>query len=162
MTDTAEGLAAKAVLSFRRQLGQERRPGEWYLIDQARINQFAAVIHDQNFIHVDPTACAERSPYKTTVAHGFLTLSLLSHLVRQIPDPSPFDGVKLSINYGFNRVRFVNVVKVDSRIRARWRPIDVELKSPSVIHVTHEVTVDIEHEEKPACVADWIIRLVYT
>ena len=148
---------------FRQQLGEALPPSDWIAVDQTRIDQFADATDDRNFIHVDPEASAQGSPYGVTIAHGFLTLSLLSHLTTLIPaaDPDPFAGALVRINYGLNRVRFVCAVKVDSRIRARWKPVDVVLKDDSAVHVTYDVTIDIEHEKRPACVAEWILRLVY-
>ena len=127
-----------------------------------RINQFADVTEDHQFIHVDPKLAAELSPWGTTIAHGFLTLSLLTKLSESIPrDLSDFDGVVMGVNYGFDKVRFVSPVKVGSRIRATSTSKAVELKDPNNIQLTRTMTVEIEGESKPAVVADWISRVVF-
>src|SRR5689334_20968679 len=111
--------AEKAYKSFQASLGKEEGVGEWFVVDQARINQFADVTIDHQFIHVDPEA-AKGTPFGTTIAHGFLTLSMLTHLDSSIPkDASRFEGIMMGVNYGFEKVRFVSPVKVGSRIRAR-------------------------------------------
>ena len=130
---------------------------------QDQINQFADVTHDHQFIHVDPER-AKATPFGTTIAHGFLTLSMLTHLAAgassAAPDPDRYAGVVMGINYGFNRVRFVNPVKVGSRIRARAVTANVELKG-NAVEVTRNFTVEIEGEAKPALVAEWVTRTVY-
>ena len=153
--------AEKAYESFRAGLGKEEGVGEWFVVDQARINQFADVTMDHQFIHVDPEA-AKGTPFGTTIAHGFLTLSLLTHLDMSIPkgDSSRFSGMAMGVNYGFEKVRFVSPVKVGSRIRARSVLTAVELKEPWV-QTTRTMTVEIEGERKPAMVADWITRIMY-
>jgi acyl dehydratase len=155
--------AAKAFELFRADVGNDEGAGEWFQVTQDQINQFADVTHDHQFIHVDPEA-AKATPFGTTIAHGFLTLSMLSHLAAGAssspPDPAKFDGLLMGINYGFNRVRFVNPVKVDSRIRARGVTANVELKG-NAVEVTRTITIEIEGEEKPALVAEWVTRTVY-
>lgn len=142
--------------------GSDEGVGDWFLIDQPAINAFADVTHDHQFIHVDPERAAELSPWKVTIAHGFLTLSMLSHLTGSVPAKlPPLDGLLMGINYGFEKVRFINPVKVDSRIRASSTLRSVELKDPNTLHVTRSITVEIEGEEKPALVADWITRWVF-
>jgi acyl dehydratase len=141
--------------------GQEEGVGEWFEVDQDRIDQFADVTLDHQFIHVDPER-AKDGPFGTTIAHGFLTLSLLTHLDGSVPkgDPARFKGVVMGVNYGFEKIRFVSPVKVGSRIRARAVLASVELKEPW-IQSTRTMTVEIEGEEKPAVVADWITRVMY-
>ncbi len=154
--------AEKASESFRAGLGKEEGVGEWFTVDQARINQFADVTLDHQFIHVDPEA-AKGTPFGTTIAHGFLTLSLLTHLDSSIPkgDASRFSGMVMGVNYGFDKVRFVSPVKVGSRVRARAVLAAVELKEPWV-QTTRTLTVEIEGAPKPALVADWITRIMYS
>lgn len=143
-------------------VGKPEGVGDWFTIDQAQINAFADITHDHQFIHVDPEQAAQLSPWKVTIAHGFLTLSMLTHLVGSVPqDMSRLAGVVMGINYGFDKVRFINPVKVDSRIRAATTLKAVELRDPHTLHVTRTVTVEIDGEDKPAVVADWITRLVY-
>ena len=154
--------AEKAAEAFRADLGKEEGVGEWFLVDQARINQFADVTMDRQFIHVDPEA-AKGTPFGTTIAHGFLTLSLLTHLDSSIPrgDASRFTGMMMGVNYGFEKVRFVSPVKVGSRIRARAVLAAVELKG-AWVQTTRTLTVEIEGEGKPALVADWMTRIMYS
>jgi len=153
--------AEKAYPLFEAAVGQEEGVGEWFTIDQARINQFADVTNDHQFIHVDPEA-AKATPFGTTVAHGFLTLSMLTYLDTSIPkgDPARYAGVVMGLNYGFDKVRFMNPVKVGSRVRARSVLAKVELKGPW-IQTTRTMTVEIEGDPKPAMVADWLTRIMY-
>lgn len=135
-------------------IGEEIAVGDWLEVTQARINQFAEATGDHQWIHVDPVRAANESPFKSTIAHGFLTLSLLSTLIRESIQVT---GVRMAINYGLNRVRFVSPVPAGSRIRAR---ITLQAVAPVTdgFQVTWQVTVERERGEKPACVADWIVR----
>jgi len=147
---------------FQLAIGQSEGAGAWLVIDQARINSFADVTEDQQFIHVDPEACKTLSPWGVPIAHGFLTLSLLSKLSESVPQPPErVEGVVMGVNYGFEKVRFVNPVKVGSKIRASAVLTGVEAKDANTLQVTKTYTVEIEGESKPALVADWITRLVY-
>ncbi len=158
---TTNGENAYAVLSGL--IGQTEGAGDWFLVDQKRINDFAEVTEDRQFIHIDPEACKTLSPWGVPIAHGYLTLSLLVVLCSSIPqDPKALEGIAMGVNYGFDKVRFVNPVKVDSRIRATQGIAAVELKDANTLQVTRAVTVEIEGETKPALVAEWITRLVYT
>jgi acyl dehydratase len=155
--------AAKAFELFQADVGNDEGTGEWFQITQEQIDQFADVTLDHQFIHVDPEA-AKATPFGGTIAHGFLTLSMLTHLSAGTssgpPDPAKFAGFLMGVNYGFNKVRFVNPVKSGARIRARAVTSNVELKGSS-IDVTRNFTVEIEGEEKPALVAEWVTRTVY-
>src|SRR5262245_66334958 len=113
--------AQRALEIFRGRIGATDASGEWHTVDQSQINAFAETTLDRQFIHIDPVAAAEKSPYGVTIAHGFLTLSMLSHLVKSIPHPTPnpYEGVVTMINYGLDRVRWPTPVRVNSRIRAR-------------------------------------------
>jgi len=142
------------VRALRNRIGEEIAVGDWFEVTQARIDQFAAATGDAQWIHVDPARAAAESPFKTTIAHGFLTLSLLSSLIR---DAMTFHGLRMAINYGMNRMRFVAPVPAGSRIRARFVPASVEDASGSV-QVTWQVTIEREHSDKPCCVAEWIVR----
>jgi acyl dehydratase len=154
--------AESAYELFKAAIGEAEGTGEWMTIDQARINAFADVSEDHQFIHVDPKAAAELSPWGVPIAHGFLTLSLLTHLSSSIPQPPErLDGIVMGVNYGFEKVRFVNAVKVDSRIRASSVLSAVELKDPNTLQTVRTLTVEIDGESKPALVADWVTRLVY-
>jgi acyl dehydratase len=157
---TTKGEAAYEL--FKAAIGAEEGVGDWLEVTQERINAFADVTEDHQFIHVDPKAAAELSPWGTTIAHGFLTLSLLVKLSASIQQPPErFDGIVMGINYGFDKVRFINPVKVNSRIRAKSVLSSVDLKDPNTLQTTRTITVEIDGEEKPALVAEWISRLVY-
>ena len=155
--------AANAFPLFQADVGNDEGTGEWFEVTQDQIDAFADVTKDHQFIHVDPEA-AKATPFGTTIAHGFLTLSMLTHLAAGAtsaePDPARLNGVLMGVNYGFNKVRFINPVKVGARIRARAVTANVELKG-SAIDVTRSFTVEIEGEDKPALVAEWITRMVY-
>jgi acyl dehydratase len=155
--------AEAALAIFQRGVGQEEGVGEWHTVDQKQIDLFADATLDHQFIHVDPEKAAELSPYKVTIAHGFLTLSMVVHLGASIPpaDPAAYAGLTMGINYGLDRVRFPGPVKVNSRIRARRTLVSAELKAPNVIQLKQKVGVEVEGEEKPACVAEVLTRLVY-
>jgi acyl dehydratase len=158
MTTNAE----KAYELFKADEGKEQGVGEWFEVDQDRIDQFADVTIDHQFIHVDPER-AKDTPFGSTIAHGFLTLSLLTHLDSSVPtgDKARYEGIALAVNYGFDKVRFVSPVKVGSRVRVRSVLASVELKEPWV-QTTRTMTVEIEGEDKPALVADWITRIMYS
>jgi acyl dehydratase len=139
--------------ALRRQIGQEVAVGEWLEITQDRISQFAEATDDRQWIHVDP-ARAAGSPFKSTIAHGFLTLSLVSALLRsaiRVPNQ------KMGINYGVNRVRFPAPVPAGSRIRGRFSPLAVDDVN-GAHQVTWGITVERDGGDKPCCVAEWIVR----
>jgi acyl dehydratase len=142
------------VRTLRDRIGEEIAVGDWFEVSQARIDRFAEATGDAQWIHVDPVRAAAESPFRTTIAHGFLTMSLLSSLIR---DAMTFHGLRMAINYGMNRMRFVAPVPAGSRIRARFMLVSVEDASGSV-QVTWQVTIDREHSDKPCCVAEWIVR----
>ncbi|MDP9466183.1 MAG: MaoC family dehydratase [Actinomycetota bacterium] len=153
----------KAYELMQAALGQPEGSGDWLEVDQERINAFADVSGDHQFIHVDPEACKTLSPWGVPIAHGFLTLSLLTKLMQSVPQPPERrEGAIMGINYGFEKVRFVNPVKVGSKIRASSVLASVERKDPNTLQVTRTVTVEIEGESKPALVADWVTRAVYS
>jgi len=155
--------AEKAYAVFQSSVGQEEGVGEWFEVDQTRINQFADVTNDHQFIHVDPEA-ARTTPFGTTIAHGFLTLSMLTHLSGSVKASytEAYSGIVMGVNYGFEKVRFVAPVKVNSKIRVRREIAAVELKNANTLHLTHKCTIEIQGEDKPACVAEWITRLIYS
>jgi acyl dehydratase len=142
------------VRSIRDYLGKEIGVSGWFEVTQARIDQFAEATSDRQWIHVDPMRAAVEMPSRTTIAHGFLTLSLLSPL---LGDAVRLQGMRMAVNYGLNRVRFVTPVASGSRVRARFTPTAVEDAKDSV-QVTWSATVEREHGEKPCCVAEWIVR----
>ncbi|HEX2678923.1 MAG TPA: MaoC family dehydratase [Polyangiales bacterium] len=155
--------AEKAVEIFKKLEGKNEGTGEWLQVDQSRINTFADATLDHQFIHVDPEKAAQFSPYKVTIAHGYLTLSLVPHLQGGIPmaDPKAYEGIAAGINYGLDKVRFPSPVKVNSRVRAHREMISAELVNPNTILLKQKVTVEIENESKPACVAETLVRLIY-
>ena len=143
------------------QIGQEIHVGPWLLIDQQRIDQFAAVTGDQQWIHIDPERAKRESPYGTTVAHGYLTLSLLPYLTESNhPDffQKNYPEMKFRVNYGLNRVRFPAPVKVGAKIRARTTIQSAEEIKGSV-QICYLITIEIEGGDKPACSAEFLARL---
>ena len=155
--------AEAALALFQGRVGQEEGVGEWHTVDQKQIDLFADATLDHQFIHVDPEKAAELSPYKVTIAHGFLTLSMVVYLGASVPsaDPATYAGLRMGINYGLDRVRFPSPVKVNSRIRARRTLVSAELKAPNVIQLKQKLAVEVEGQDKPACVAEVLTRLVY-
>jgi acyl dehydratase len=152
------GNAAAAFEVMKEWIGRDLGTGEWFTVTQDQIDQFAEVTHDHQFIHVDPERAAAETPFGGTIAHGFLTLSMLTHLNKTIPpgDMAKFDGVVMGVNYGFDKVRFITPVKVGSRIRAGSTISDVTLRDPNTVQVTRDITVEIEGEAKPALAAQWL------
>ena len=134
------------------QLGQEIAVSPWFDVTQDRINAFAEATEDRQWIHVDVAKAAE-SPFKSTIAHGFLTLSLVSILLRSAMTFT----AKMAINYGVNRVRFVSAVPVGSRLRAHFTPGALESVAGGM-QVTWHITVEREGQDKPAAVVEWIVR----
>ena len=135
-------------------VGEEIAVSGWLEVTQARINQFADATGDHQWIHVDPVRAAADLPSKSTIAHGFLTLSLISPLIRE---SIRFTGLRMAINYGLNRVRFVSPVQAGSRIRALITLQAVDAVSGGH-QVSWQVTIEREGGDKPACVAEWIVR----
>lgn len=156
-------MSERAFDAWKQRVGALEGVGEWHEIDQPQINAFADATLDRQFIHVDPELAALRSPYKVPIAHGFLTLSLLPYLVAsalRAGAPAP-EGLVAAINYGLDKVRFPSPVKVNSRVRARAELLGVEQVSASTLQLKRKVTIEIEGEEKPGCVAEALSRLVY-
>ncbi len=151
--------AAKAYELLKAREGVDEGHGDWFEITQEQINEFADCTIDHQFIHID----AQRATpvFGGTIAHGFLTLSMLTHLTASIEQDLPaLDGVMMGINYGFDRVRFLNPVRSGSRVRTRSVVGSVELKGAAV-NITRVITVEIEGASKPALVAEWIGRIVF-
>ena len=152
--------AKKAYEAMLATVGDEAVSGDWFEITQERINDFADTTIDHQFIHIDPER-ASQTPFGGTVAHGFLTLSMLVHLSTSIPVESPrMEGVLMGINYGLNKVRFINPVPAGSRVRATAQAVDVVLKG-NAVDMTRMMTVEIEGQDKPALIAEWIGRTVF-
>lgn len=138
---------------IRTRIGEEIGVSGWLTIDQDRIDEFAEATEDRQFIHVDPDAAA-RTPFGGTIAHGFLSLSMLSRMAAEgmlVPD-----SIRMAVNYGLDRVRFIAPVRSGKRIRGRFRLDSVEEKAPGQLLLRHTVTVEIEGEERPALTAEWL------
>ena len=135
-------------------IGKEVGISDWLLIDQARIDQFAEATGDFQYIHVDPKRAAE-TPFGTTIAHGFLTLSLMSMMGAR-NGSIKLQNTVMGINYGLDKVRFITPVKVGSRIRTRFQLVEANEKKPGYFLMKHNVTVEIEGESKPALIAEWL------
>ena len=140
-----------SIQDFKNSAGSELGPSDWLLIDQERINRFAEATEDHQFIHVDPQKAAA-TPFGSTIAHGFLSLSVLPHLLSQIM-PIP-DGIVMGINYGTDKVRFSLPVHVNSRVRARAKIEKVNERSGGQFMVKTRVTLEIEGRQRPAVVAE--------
>ncbi|WP_101760102.1 MaoC family dehydratase [Oceanicoccus sp. KOV_DT_Chl] len=134
-------------------VGFSSEPSEWFTVTQDQINQFADCTLDQQFIHVDPVA-AKEGPFGDTIAHGFLTLSMLTHFAKGFS--MVIEGAHTLVNYGFDKVRFLTPVKVNSRVRGRATFAAIEEKNPGQFLLRLQVTVEIEGEDKPALIAEWI------
>jgi len=135
-------------------VGQEMAVGDWFMVDQARIDAFANATNDHQWIHVDPARAARESPFKTTIAHGFLTLSLLPYLVDQA---LRIEGPRLVVNYGINRVRFPGPVKSGTRIRVQVK-LDAFKQIPGGAEIEWRLNVEREGEVKLGCAATVVIR----
>jgi acyl dehydratase len=138
---------------IRTRVGDEIGVSSWLTIDQSRIGAFADATEDRQFIHTDPAAAAQ-TPFGGTIAHGFLSLSLLSRMGAEVMLFPP--GLKMAVNYGLDRVRFLAPVKSGARVRGRFTLDLVEEKAPGQVLMRHIVTVEIEGEDKPALTAVWL------
>ena len=146
-----------ALDEIRSRIGDEVGVSGWIMLGQARIEQFADATEDRQFIHIDPAAAAQ-TPFGGTIAHGFLTLSLLSRMGAEamlLPE-----GAQMAINYGLDRVRFLAAVRSGKRVRGRFTLDSVEEKGPGQILLRHSVTVEIEGDDKPALSAVWLALIV--
>lgn len=134
-------------------IGEEVGISEWLLVDQERINRFADATGDHQYIHVDSERAAQ-TPFGSTIAHGFLTMSLM--VLMGYEGSTKLKNSVMGINYGFDKLRFINPVKVNSKIRGRFRLISAEEKNTNQWLLKHNITVEIAGEEKPALVAEWL------
>ena len=141
--------------SLQEYAGREIGVSDWFAVTQDRIRQFAEATEDRQWIHVDRERAARESPYGATIAHGFLTLSLLPHLVKEVFQIR--GGLRMTVNYGLNRVRFPAPVRADSEIRAR-----VTLQSlrqlPDSVEAVFLLSAEVRDSDKPCCVAEWVVR----
>lgn len=136
--------------------GREIAVSDWLMITQERINLFAEATEDRQWIHLDRERAERESPFKTTIAHGFLTLSLIAHFMQQaIKIQTP---LRMAVNYGLNRVRFTSPVRSGTRIRARIVLLSIKDIAPDAVEVAYTVTIECEGSEKPCCVAESIVR----
>ena len=144
--------------TYLNMVGQEVGVSAWHLVDQSRIDVYADVIEDHQFIHVDPERAKKETAFGTTIAHGFLTMSLLSIMSYEVMPV--IEGTTMGVNYGFDRLRFISPVRSGSRVRGRFTLAEAKLRKSKELQSRTSVTVEIEGEEKPALVADWI-GLIY-
>lgn len=153
--------AAKVFDDLQQKIGQETFVGEWFTVDQACIDQFAEVTGDRQWIHTDPERAESESPFKTTIAHGFLTLSLIPTLTDAVDsDNDLYPDAKMVVNYGLNQVRFPFPVKSGSRVRARTTMVGLTPMKRS-IEVVNEVSIEVENSKRLACVAQTVLRLYF-
>ena len=141
--------------SLRDLVGRELSLTDWFAISQERIETFAEVTEDRQWIHVDRERAERESPYRTTIAHGFLTLSLLSRFMKEAIQIR--GGVRMSVNYGLNRVRFPSAVRTDSKIRVRFTLQSLK-DVPDALEAVFDANVEVQGSEKPCCVAEWVVR----
>lgn len=146
----SRGLPVAEYLALK---GKDLGASEWIEVPQERIDRFADVTEDHQFIHIDPER-AKQTPFGTTIAHGYLTLSLLSKMAYEVMPG--IAGSKMGVNYGLNSVRFLAPVKSGKRVRGHFHMADVTERAPGVYQSTVEVKVEIEGEEKPALAAEWV------
>ena len=135
-------------------VGKEVGVSSWHKVDQKRIDVFADATEDHQFIHIDPERAARETPFGATIAHGFLTVSLLS--VFSYEALPKIDGVAMGVNYGFDKLRFVSPVKAGSQVRGRFTLTEAKMRSPKELLSRTSVSVEIDGESKPALVADWL------
>ncbi|HXO16293.1 MAG TPA: MaoC family dehydratase [Steroidobacteraceae bacterium] len=147
----------RSVAEYQGAVGRSYGPTDWLIIDQARINAFADATGDHQWIHVDSERAA-KGPFGATIAHGFLTLSLVSYFLPQLLTA---EGMKLDLNYGCDRVRFPGAVRSGSRVHARAQIVSVEEVGGGAVQVKIRVTIEAEGIEKPVCVADTLSRLYF-
>jgi acyl dehydratase len=140
--------------AYQEMVGREIGVSSWHVVDQTRIDSYADVIEDHQFIHVDPERAKKETAFGTTIAHGFLTMSLLSIMSYEVMPV--ISGTTMGVNYGFDKLRFISPVRSGSRVRGRFTLAEATLRKPKELQSRTHVTVEIEGEEKPALVADWI------
>src|ERR1700752_5076332 len=143
---------------YQNMVGEEIGVWSLYLVEQARINLYADVIEEHQFIHVDPESAKKETAFGNTVAHGFLTMSLLSIMSYEVMPV--IEGTSMGVNYGFDKLRFISPVRAGSRVRGRFTLMEATLRKPKELQSRTRATVESEGEETPALVADWI-GLIY-
>jgi acyl dehydratase len=148
-------LTLDSLASLKDHVGRHIATTDWQAVSQQRIQQFAETTGDHQWIHVDPERARRESPFKTTIAHGFLTLSLLPQMMPQVLEIK--SGVRMGINYGLNRLRFVSPVLAGMKIRGQFTLQSIK-ELPDCCEAVYLVTVEGEGVEKPCCVAEWVVR----
>jgi acyl dehydratase len=144
--------------AYQAMVGKEIGVSSWHLVDQPRIDTYADVIEDHQFIHVDPERAKKETAFGSTIAHGFLTMSLLSIMSYEVMPV--IAGTTMGVNYGFDKLRFISPVRSGKRVRGRFVLAEAKLRKPNELQSHTNVTVEIEGEDKPALVADWL-GLIY-
>jgi acyl dehydratase len=142
--------------SLKELVGQEVGVTDWFTVSQDRIQQFADATLDHQWIHVDVQRAQRESPFGAPIAHGFLTLSLLPHFMHQALDVK--EGVRMGVNYGLNKLRFVSPVRSGARVRARFALQSMKDVAPKGVEAVYQATVEAENNPKPCCVAEWVVR----
>ena len=140
--------------AYQAMVGKEIGVSSWHLVDQPRIDTYADVIEDHQFIHVDPERAKKETAFGTTIAHGFLTMSLLSIMSYEVMPV--IAGTTMGVNYGFDKLRFISPVRSGKRVRGRFVLAEAKLRKPNELQSRTNVTVEIEGEDKPALVAEWL------
>jgi acyl dehydratase len=144
--------------AYQAMVGKEIGVSSWHLIDQPRIDTYADVTEDHQFIHVDPERAKKETAFGTTIAHGFLTMSMMSVMSYEVMPA--IAGTTMGVNYGFDKLRFISPVRSGKRIRGRFVLAEAKLRKPNELQSRTNVTVEIEGEDRPALVADWL-GLIY-
>jgi len=153
---------ASALATLQTRIGQEVHVSDWLTVTQERINAFADATGDHQWIHVDVERATRESPYGAPIAHGYLTLSLSVPLRGLVDAQKPIvPGITNIINYGLNKLRFPNAVRVGARIRGRFTLQSVEQVAPNILQMTEQYTAEVEGASKPACIAESVMRLVF-
>ncbi len=152
----------KAVyLRLNEHLGEETFVGDWYTVEQSSVDQFAQVTGDQQWIHTSPDRAKKESPYRTTIAHGFLTLALIPMLTDSVdPENNIYPEARMVVNYGLNSVVFPTPIKIGKRIRARARVTKL-MPMKRGLEVVREITIEIENSSRSACIAETVVRLYF-
>ena len=158
MTDKPYKTTFKHLVDMEAHVGKEIGLTEWMTIDQDSINKFAKLTHDEQWIHIDPVRSAKESPYKKPIAHGFMILSFASKFAYEVLEIS---DITFGLNYGFDKIRFMNATPVDARIRGRISLMDYQQKEANSVKYKMKIVFEIEGAEKPACVGEWL-GMAYT
>ena len=146
-------LVFETISDFKKMVGKDLPIGNWYTITQEMINDFANATSDKQWIHLDEARAAKESPFKSTIAHGFMSVAMISKLLEEA---FTIKSLKMGLNYGLNKVRFPNAVPVNSQLRMLSKVLDIKLLSNNGVKVTFSCTLEIKGQEKPACVAEFL------